>query len=400
MKALKGDFISFSFNGVHSSDLGVTRTSDGSRYNENLLPTIQDKTVQVPGADGTYFFGSFYMQRQFNVPIAFDKLTEEKYRKLRQHFGSKGIHELIFDERPYKVYMAKSTGTPQLKTICFDGEDEEGNPCRIYKGEGTLNFVCYYPFARSRFKYLENYTSENISEWVDWPGNFVDDGIIDNKRDLYYLGALTVLDNGNLSEWLESSGVRYQNGLKDEENNWIYEPFDKIEPSLEYENSSEINLYNPGDIETDLKVYFDFSSYYIETKDIYVSLDKSYYIKGEEGQEEYVLVNIASFEEGVQYYEKVWGVKLAEIHIVGNGSLTFKEDILRKNDKDYAICINSKTNLIEGVMKDEEGNYISTGTLYNEYMETGTFFKVPLGNSIFKSIGAVVSKIEYNYIYY
>jgi len=40
MGGLKGDFISFSFNGVHSSELGITRTSDGSRYNENLLPTI------------------------------------------------------------------------------------------------------------------------------------------------------------------------------------------------------------------------------------------------------------------------------------------------------------------------------------------------------------------------
>ena len=99
------------------------------------------------------------------MPIAFDSLTEAEYRRLRQHFGDKGIHELIFDERPYKVYTAKVTGTPQLKTICFDGEDKDGNPCRIYKGEGTLTFTAYYPFARSRFKYLEDYTSTNIPEW-------------------------------------------------------------------------------------------------------------------------------------------------------------------------------------------------------------------------------------------
>jgi len=34
------DYIGFSFNGVHSDTLGIKRTSEGSRFNENLLPTI------------------------------------------------------------------------------------------------------------------------------------------------------------------------------------------------------------------------------------------------------------------------------------------------------------------------------------------------------------------------
>ena len=42
------------------------------------------------------------------------------------------------------MYSAKVTGTPQLKTICFD---ESGK--RIYKGEGTIQFTCYYPFAHT-----------------------------------------------------------------------------------------------------------------------------------------------------------------------------------------------------------------------------------------------------------
>jgi len=35
-----GDYIGFTFNNVHSSELGILRTSDGSRFNENLLPTM------------------------------------------------------------------------------------------------------------------------------------------------------------------------------------------------------------------------------------------------------------------------------------------------------------------------------------------------------------------------
>jgi hypothetical protein len=80
---LKGDFIGFSFNGIHSSDLGIIRTSNGSRYDDNLLPTSQDKTAAVPGGDGTYYWDTSHTQKPFNIPIAFDSLTEEQYRRLR-----------------------------------------------------------------------------------------------------------------------------------------------------------------------------------------------------------------------------------------------------------------------------------------------------------------------------
>ena len=173
MGVLKGDYIGFSYNGVHSSDLGIVRTSDGSRFNENLLPTMQDKTVQVPGGDGTYYFGSYYTQRQFSVSFAFDSLTEEQIAQIKQVFGDKQIHDLIFDEVPYKVYSAKVTGTATIKYIPF----AEGATNRIYKGEGTIQFTCYYPFARCRFKTRQEYEAINclnIDEW--WEASHIDDG--------------------------------------------------------------------------------------------------------------------------------------------------------------------------------------------------------------------------------
>jgi hypothetical protein len=36
----KGDYMGFTYNHVHSSELGIVRVSDGSRFNENLLPTM------------------------------------------------------------------------------------------------------------------------------------------------------------------------------------------------------------------------------------------------------------------------------------------------------------------------------------------------------------------------
>ena len=160
MDVLTGDFIGFSYNGVHSSELGIIRTSEGSRFNENLLPTSKDVIVQVPGGDGTYYFGSYYSQRNFTVSYAFDGLSEIQIESLSRVFGDKKIHPLIFDEKPYKTYYAKVTGTTSIKHIPFTSDGE-----RIYKGEGTIQFTCYQPFAICNKKFLQLYNDDNINEW-------------------------------------------------------------------------------------------------------------------------------------------------------------------------------------------------------------------------------------------
>ena len=157
------DYIGFTFNGVHSSDLGIMRVSDGSRYNDNLLPTIQDKTVQAPGRDGTYFFGSYYTQRVFNISFVFDGLTEGQLKRVQAVFGDKKIHDLIFDEAPYKAYRAKVTGSATIKYIPFG----QGTTNRVYKGEGSIQFTAYDPYARSVHKYLNEYNNTNKDEWKD-----------------------------------------------------------------------------------------------------------------------------------------------------------------------------------------------------------------------------------------
>lgn len=187
--ALKGDFIGFSFNEHRSEELGIVRVSDGSRYNEDLVPTTQDKTVQVPGGDGFYYFGSDYTQRQFSINIAFDELTEKQLRELQQVFGTKELGKLIFDERPYKYYMVKS-GKPQLKYICFGKEGE-----RIYKGEGTLTFTAYYPFAKSVFKFLNEYSDKNKDEWKEASGMKTEKGTYDTVSDN---GSIPVYNAGDL----------------------------------------------------------------------------------------------------------------------------------------------------------------------------------------------------------
>ena len=150
------DFIGFTYNGKHSiDDFGIYRTSDGSRYNDDLVPALNDKTADIPGGDGQYFFSSNHKNRLFNIQIAFDHLSETKYREMRTWLDGKEIHDLVFDEAPYKVYSAKVTGTPQLKTLCFEEDGE-----RVYKGEGTIQFTAYYPYAHTPTE-LQTYTVYN-----------------------------------------------------------------------------------------------------------------------------------------------------------------------------------------------------------------------------------------------
>ena len=298
--ALKGDFIGFSFNEHRSESLGIVRVSDGRRYNEDLVPTTQDKTVQVPGGDGFYYFGSDYTQRQFSINIAFDELTEKQFRELQQVFGTKELGKLVFDERPYKYYMVKS-GKPQLKYICFGKEGE----ARTYKGEGTLTFTAYYPFAKSIFKFLNEYNDKNKDEWKEASGMKAEKGTYD-----------TVSDNGSIS------------------------------------------VYNAGDLETDFILKFDLPVDNTSISDIKITLSKE---------------NVGKVE--------------AFLDLKG----------FSKKNTDTGFQINTKTNLIEGF--NAEG---LTGTLYNENITQGDFFKIPPREEGYQIsvTGATPIEIVYDYIYY
>lgn len=356
---LRGDFIGFTWDGMSMSRLGIARTSGGNRYNENLLPTMQDKTTQIPGADGTYYFNSFYTQKPFSISFAFDHLTEKGLRQLKQLFGDKGIHSLSFDEQPYKEYMVKVTGQPQLKYIPFDEEGQESsksieyngenmpdtkeerekwnNPlyipqpskseARIYKGEGTLTLTAFTPYARSRAKSINQLVALNDQE----------DVYMDYK-----------------DQWQAASGI-----------------LDDLSGTIVYDqegSNNEIRVYNPGDREAD-----------------------------------FMLIIEPSTGTPIQL----------NLYEIPNGSITNETadaylafTIPKMKAGDSKIRINSKVELIEGL--DENGKL--TGNLYNEYIGYGWFFKIPRSQNgsyhMIKTDGADIFtqtnklSIEYNYWYF
>ena len=337
------DFIGFSFNGKKSKDLGIVRVSDGSRYNEDLFGAFQDTTVQVPGGDGLYYFRTNFTQRTFNISIAFDDLSEEKFIALRQAFAPQTIGPLIFDERPYKAYSVKVQAPPQFKYICFNEsyfetetqtttvDDEEVSVevevekfRRVYKGEGTIVFVSYYPYASSVAKYLSD---SRISDY------------------------------SNISQWsascrmLESAG----DGIT------AYDSY--VLDSAATPSYGAIKVYNAGDVEADCSIYFALPN----------TLDDAFASR---------TITLRKKNESV--------IKTIKINSFN-----------KKSNNDFYIRINSKSNLIEGCNSSK----IPTGTLYNETISSGDFFKIPVcstTSSYFKirSTTTEAFSIDYNYLYY
>ena len=298
------DFCGFQFNGVHSSSLNIVRVSNGSRYSEDLIPAFQDKTAPIEGGDGTLYWESFYSNKPFNIQIAFDSISEEDFRKLRQVFNGKAMGELIFDEAPYKAYSVKVQSPPQLNYICFD--KPEGG--RVYKGEGTISFIAYYPYAKSVKKFLDDFLN------ADYP---------------------------NKSEWATASGMLDNDG----------DHYDGT-------NSTTIHLYNAGDIETDWQAF--------------------YQIDQQSGTCPLAIITLTNSSNQTE------------------GTMAFSP-ITRQKQGDEYIRINSRTNLIEGC----DSNKNPTGTLYNEFLSAGDFFKIPLGAHDFNSnTGAPCAEVRYNYLYY
>ena len=145
------DFTGFRFGNIHSEDLHLVVVSSSDRYEKNLLPENKDYSIEVPGGNGSYYFGSTFGNREFKVEVAFDNVDEKTWRRISNLFATDKLQDLVFDELPYKTYRAKLKSKPEFKCLCFTDRDTKE---RVYKGEGTLNFICYQPFAYGFNKYV------------------------------------------------------------------------------------------------------------------------------------------------------------------------------------------------------------------------------------------------------
>ena len=167
-KDFQGPFLGFTYNGRHSSELGIVRINTGNRAEMPLSPSFKDSTAEVPGGKGLYYFNTQIQQRQFTINFAYDDLTEEDVRELREWLNPLEQGELIFDEEPYKAYTVKPNTQPKLSYLVFNKEittetfklyepSTVRSSGRLYKGEGAIGLTAYYPYAKAPSKKLSYY---------------------------------------------------------------------------------------------------------------------------------------------------------------------------------------------------------------------------------------------------
>lgn len=394
---MKGDFLGFSFDGIHCSQLGITHVSSSDRYDEDLFPEVKDKTIEIPNNHGEYYYGSIYGTRTFEINIAYDSVTETQFRNIRRLFGTRKVCELIFDERPYKVYYAKIESPIELSYVCFDEEEwtwetenhdnyipgsidhkvYTGNKRRIYKGEGTINLICYQPFAHQQFKILDLYRTSGENA-----GNLI-------------------TKYSNVDEWAESSGL-----LTQEE--WDEYHIDTCIPSTG-PYTCAIPVYNPGDLDVGFCLFIPFATVENEAtanEKVTISagqeliytlqktptgavtiddIDSQYYtIEGTtitfNNNTESDMVASISYPY-IKYTREILPKSgKSDIIINGDSDILVLKPIKQKG-QDVGIIINTRTHLIEGVSFSQIANvndyrrpaWQTTGNLYNEYIKIGEF---------------------------
>ena len=247
------EFLGFTFNGKHSSEFGLTVVSPGGFYQENMFSSFEDKTVQVNGKEGVYYFGTEIKTKDFSIQLAFDHLTSENYRKIKEWLSPKKIAKLIFDERPYKYYWVKVSSSPSFSYIRFE-EEVDGIITHIFKGELTISFIAHNPYGYSDtnllseveiytpdYGYIKPYIYGNLPGWymesglIDYPDSSIVIASGDNTLDTSTVG--TIKKNSVNANF-------YNCGLLDSSPifSFTIDAFSTISPSFKITNS-ETNEY-------------------------------------------------------------------------------------------------------------------------------------------------------------
>lgn len=404
------DFIGFTFNGRHSSEFNIYSVSDGSRYQDTLVPSPIDYSEQIAGGIGSYYFGSDMDVREFPLSIAYDNLSEKQIREMRKWLAPDGVGDLIFDERPYKAYTAKINGSPTLSFICFD----DSNNKRVYKGEGEINFICYYPLAETFDRDTPRFFSEiplditikirvDVStppeeskwEWVSAKCKKVNEN--NCECEYTYLTELRTVTITSLDDVkINKKELRYYRKFPDKYPNvdeWA-DSSDMMENLDGYDecktlsdNTYGINYFNPGDLEAGFILQF--------TKPVLQTLDPNPEIRisiSLDGTSKSFVLLLRSSDTDIESY----------------GAVSDEERQVATDPLEGIITIDTTKNRItyrNSSMKYDSSIYFA--------LKEGKLFKLPVtskkdaedGNTTIRidsspAININSVKIEYSYLYY
>ena len=141
--------IGFTFNNVHSRDMGVVFKSD----DRTLLPAKRITQYKIPGKSGTYDIADGYDNRQISCTVAFVGAgnayagVRQTARAVAEWLSGDGL--LIFDDEPEKAYSAKVIDGIGIEQIAVTGH------CSV-----TLLYYCH------AYCSCERGTNENINRMI------------------------------------------------------------------------------------------------------------------------------------------------------------------------------------------------------------------------------------------
>ena len=371
---LIGSFIGFTYNGIHSSLLGIVRYTSSNRMEEKLAPTMKDNTLEKVGAGGSLYFGSLHIKREFTINFAYQGMTEENKHLMTQFWVDGKIHELIFDETPYKVYMAKVTGTSTLKEIPFST-----NGKRTYNGEGSIVFTCMMPYAKSRFNFIEDYNADNIHTWAKQENlSILREDAFQNKRENCEY-ATVVLDEfnedgsfgldsinavyGEFETYEQNTALATKKVVEEGESNIVEWLVSSDLPSNEQFGhliNQECHIYNAGDLPISFKAWYRTPSYSDQNPNF-----------------------------GIRIYND------EEISDLSTENLTYETFI--NSPEIYYIVLDTNNYTLEGYTAEKK----ATGKLFNRYLTpTQNFSLLQRGENILTFTGQMPIQLDYNYLYY
>ena len=276
----EGGYLGFTFDGRHSSDFELLVVSDGSRYHQDLSNNFSDSMSSVPGKNGSYYFGTQFGNREFDIECVFDNMDTHTMHKIQSWLYPNKVGWLIFDETPYKKYLVKVSDVITPKFVPFDKYEAIKSykfQKEILKGEISISFVTIdeYGYENENYDLPKNEKNELIlQQAIDsglLPSTYPREGIYlpheviniiksDESFSLYNAG------NGiakadfyfyiNKNDIIDESPLEIFN-YDDGQNYIIKNPFNIIKKSNKVNNINNISKYRISILGTKKEIWLD-----------------------------------------------------------------------------------------------------------------------------------------------
>lgn len=130
----------FILDDIRSDDFGIHLLTDNIQH--SISPNIISNTDNVLGVDGQKIFAQNYNTRSVYLECYVEDASLSDMRNFTSWINKKGVKELSLSYEQYKVY---DVVIEEAITVSKLSE----------KGKFRINFICYNPFAHSKYSTLD-----------------------------------------------------------------------------------------------------------------------------------------------------------------------------------------------------------------------------------------------------